>query len=76
VIAHLVGRWTVRRRLTDLRAGIEGAFEGVAEIGADGRWAESGRLRFGGYDGEARRVLRIVEGPWRSRTAGRSTRST
>jgi hypothetical protein len=62
VIDLLVGRWTVRRRLTDLERGVEGGFEGIAEFGADGTWTETGRLRFGAYDGEARRVLRIVDG--------------
>ena len=62
MIAYLVGRWTVRRRLSDLETGTEGEFAGLAEISADGVWAETGRLRFGGYDGEARRVLRIVDG--------------
>jgi hypothetical protein len=61
-IPFLAGRWTVHRRLTDLERGVEGGFEGVAEIEADGTWTESGRLRFGGYDGEARRVLRVVDG--------------
>ena len=61
-IAYLAGRWTVRRRLTDLETGTEGDFDGVAEIGADGVWTETGRLRFGAYDGEARRVLRVVDG--------------
>jgi hypothetical protein len=61
-IEFLAGRWTVQRRLTDLLAGTEGAFEGVAEFGADGTWTETGRLRFGAYDGEARRVLRVVDG--------------
>jgi uncharacterized protein DUF6314 len=34
----------------------------VAEFGTDGTWTETGRLRFGAYDGEARRVLRVVHG--------------
>lgn len=62
MIAFLAGRWSVHRHLTDLESGTEGAFEGVAEIGADGVWTELGRLRFGAYDGEARRVLRLVAG--------------
>jgi Family of unknown function (DUF6314) len=62
VISFLAGRWTVLRRVTDLERGIEGGFEGVAEIGSDGLWVETGRLRFGAYDGEARRVLRVVDG--------------
>jgi uncharacterized protein DUF6314 len=61
-IAYLAGRWTVQRRLTDLETGTEGSFDGVAEFAADGTWTETGRLRFGAYDGEARRVLRIVNG--------------
>jgi Family of unknown function (DUF6314) len=62
VIDFLVGRWTVRRRLTDLESGVEGGFVGSAEFAADGTWTETGRLRLGAYDGEARRVLRIVDG--------------
>jgi hypothetical protein len=62
VIAFLAGRWTVRRQLTDLESGTEGTFEGVAEFARDGTWTETGRLRFGTYDGEARRVLRVVDG--------------
>ncbi|HET8755435.1 MAG TPA: DUF6314 family protein [Solirubrobacteraceae bacterium] len=61
-IAYLAGRWTVQRRLTDLQTGVEGVFEGVAEIAPDGTWTETGRLRFGAYDGAARRVLRLVDG--------------
>jgi hypothetical protein len=61
-VVILAGRWTIHRRLTDLESGAEGTFEGVAEIGDDGVWTETGRLRFGAYDGEARRVLRIVDG--------------
>ena len=61
-IAFLTGRWEVRRRLTDLETGTEGDFEGRAEFGRDGLWVETGRLRFGAYDGEARRVLRLVAG--------------
>jgi hypothetical protein len=61
-IEYLAGRWTVQRRLTDLQTRTEGEFAGVAEFGADGTWTETGRLRFGGYDGEARRVLRVVDG--------------
>jgi len=60
-ITYLTGRWTVQRRLTDLDTGTEGEFEGVAEFAPDGTWTETGRLRFGGYDGEARRVLRVVD---------------
>ena len=62
MIDFLVGRWTVHRRLTDLESGLEGDFEGIAEFAADGTWTETGRLRFGAYDGEAGRVLRIVDG--------------
>lgn len=61
-ITYLAGRWSVHRRLSDLENGVEGAFEGVAEFGVDGTWTETGHLRFGAYDGEARRVLRVVAG--------------
>jgi uncharacterized protein DUF6314 len=58
-IAVLAGRWEVRRRLLDLATGAQGEFAGEATIGADGSWTESGRLRFGAYDGAAGRRLWI-----------------
>ena len=61
-IGFLEGRWRAERRLTDLETGAEGEFVGVAEFARDGTWTETGRLRFGAYDGEARRTLRLVDG--------------
>jgi Family of unknown function (DUF6314) len=63
VVAALRGRWAVRRRLLDVRAGTEGEFTGSAWFEpADGglSWAEQGRLRLGGYDGPAARRLLVV----------------
>ena len=59
----MTGRWTVRRRLLDRRAGGAGEFTGTATFAPDGaglRWTEDGRLRFGAHDGPAARRLAIV----------------
>jgi hypothetical protein len=66
LIALLSGRWSVRRRLLDLRSGREGDFTGTASFEPEGgrlRWAETGRMRFGGHEGPAERRLSIVRGP-------------
>jgi hypothetical protein len=63
LVAVLCGRWAVRRRLLDVRAGTEGEFTGSASFEpADGglSWDERGRLRLGAYDGPAARRLRVV----------------
>jgi hypothetical protein len=57
----LCGRWAVYRRLVDLLAGREGEFEGTATFEPDGRWTESGRIRFGGHEGPAGREL-VIDG--------------
>jgi hypothetical protein len=57
-IASLAGRWTVERRIVDLRTGQSGEFRGTATITAH-EWTEHGRLRFGAYDGPASRHLKI-----------------
>jgi hypothetical protein len=62
VPAELTGRWSIARRVRDLRTGTSGGFRGVATITPDGRWVEEGTLEFGGYRGPARRELRIVDG--------------
>jgi hypothetical protein len=62
VAAELTGRWTVERRVRDLRAGTCGRFHGTATITPDGRWVEEGTLEYGAYRGPARRELRIVDG--------------
>jgi hypothetical protein len=62
VAAELTGRWTIERRVRDLRAGTSGRFVGIATITPDGRWVEEGTLDFGPYRGPARRELRIVGG--------------
>ncbi|WP_405746272.1 DUF6314 family protein [Streptomyces sp. NBC_01525] len=39
VVAYLTGRWSIERRVLDVRAGAEGSFRGIAEFrpeGADG----------------------------------------
>ena len=59
--AHLAGTWDVARDLRD--ASGTGSFSGRAEFTPDGaglRWIETGRARFGGHEGEARRALGIV----------------
>ena len=65
-IALLSGRWSVERRLADLRSGHEGDFTGTASFVPDGgrlRWAETGRMRFRGHAGPAARQLSITAGP-------------
>jgi hypothetical protein len=61
VVAELVGRWTVARRVVDLRSGTTGRFRGIATFAPDGSWLEEGALEFGAYRGPARRELRIVD---------------
>ena len=66
LIGLLSGRWSVRRRLVDLRSGREGDFAGTASFEPEGdrlRWAEAGRMRFAGHDGPAERRLSIAGGP-------------
>jgi hypothetical protein len=66
LIALLSGRWSIHRRLVDLRHGGVGGFTGTASFEPDGdrlRWAEAGRMRFGGHEGPAARELSIVGGP-------------
>jgi hypothetical protein len=66
LIALLGGRWSVQRSLVDLRSGREGDFTGTASFERRGgclRWAETGRMRFGGHEGPAERRLSIVQGP-------------
>jgi hypothetical protein len=66
LIALLSGRWTVHRRLVDLRSGCEGDFAGTASFEPEAdrlQWAEAGRLRFGGHEGPAVRRLSIARGP-------------
>jgi hypothetical protein len=62
VVTELLGRWTVDRRVQDLRGGTNGRFRGIATFAPDGAWIEEGTLEFGGYRGPARRELRIVDG--------------
>jgi hypothetical protein len=58
----LPGTWRVERELEDAGLG-RGRFSGRAEFARDGdglSWVESGRMTLGGYDGPARRTLRVV----------------
>ncbi|HTU84752.1 MAG TPA: DUF6314 family protein [Solirubrobacteraceae bacterium] len=62
-LAYLAGTWTLTRAIVDHRSGSSGSFDGVARVhtlGRRGRYEEQGRLRFGGYDGSARRALELV----------------
>lgn len=66
---ELVGEWTIDREVSDLRAGIVGAFTGTLLVTADEagyRWYESGTLHWGDYTGPAERalLLRRHEGSW------------
>lgn len=62
-LAYLTGSWTLSRAIVDHRTGATGSFDGDAEVlarGRRGRYEEHGRLRFGSYDGSARRALDLV----------------
>jgi hypothetical protein len=66
--AYLAGRWTVERAVHDARLG-GGTFTGTATFAPDDGgldWLETGRLRLGGYEGPARRRLRVAreDGAW------------
>ncbi|MEU8817687.1 DUF6314 family protein [Actinoplanes sp. NPDC048796] len=58
VAAFLRGRWRVRRRIVDHRAGVEGSFAGAAEFGDDLSYHEQGELTYGDHRGPATRSLR------------------
>ncbi|MCC7282811.1 MAG: hypothetical protein IT556_10535 [Acetobacteraceae bacterium] len=56
--AYLAGDWRIERRIRDRRLCCDGLFSGQARFGAAGaglRCEETGRLRFGDYQGQARR---------------------
>jgi Family of unknown function (DUF6314) len=61
VAGFLRGRWSVRRRIVDHRAGIEGEFTGFAVFADDLTYTEDGELRFGDHRGPATRSLRYAE---------------
>lgn len=63
-LAYLTGTWMISRVIEDHRTSVSGAFAGEAEVHKlarrRGRYEEHGRLRFGSYDGRARRALDLV----------------
>jgi hypothetical protein len=65
-LQFLLGEWGLRRTIDDHRDGRRGEFEGVATVQpCDGeadraRYDEAGRLRYGGYDGQAKRTLQYL----------------
>jgi hypothetical protein len=62
-LSYLTASWRLERRITDHLARTAGSFAGSATVRAAGRRAryeERGRLRFGGYDGQAHRRLDLV----------------
>jgi hypothetical protein len=62
-LAYLTGPWGLARTIADHRTRASGSFFGDAAlhtVGRRGRYEERGRLRFGGYDGSARRALDLV----------------
>ncbi len=62
-LAYLTGTWTLSRVIVDHLNRRSGSFDGDAEVlalGRRGRYEERGRLRFGSYDGNARRALDLV----------------
>jgi hypothetical protein len=60
--AFLPGDWSVTRTINDGDDGFAGTATFAPDDGGDGalRWQERGRLRLGGYDGEAHRTYLIV----------------
>jgi hypothetical protein len=62
----LLGEWALRRTIADHRDDRRGEFEGAATVrpsGSEGdraRYQETGRLRYGGYDGRAGRTLELL----------------
>jgi hypothetical protein len=59
---YLPGSWRGERALHDAGLGA-GRFDGTATFAPDAaglRWSETGRMRIAGYDGPARRELRVV----------------
>ncbi|MFO1190023.1 MAG: DUF6314 family protein [Alphaproteobacteria bacterium] len=56
--AYLAGGWRIERRIRDRRLHCDGLFSGHATFRAAAgglRYEETGRLRFGDYQGQARR---------------------
>jgi hypothetical protein len=68
-LAFVRGDWHIERSLTDHRAGAEGCFTGRASFvpvtgdPAALRYAEQGRLRYGGHAGPAGRALLWLPAP-------------
>jgi hypothetical protein len=62
-LSFLGGTWMLRRAIVDHLTRVSGSFDGEAEVrlfGRRGRYEEHGRLRFGRYDGSARRALELI----------------
>jgi hypothetical protein len=68
----LAGRWSIERRVRDMRLGHDAVFAGTADIAPDPDapgelcWREEGELVSAAHRGPARRVMRIVAsgGAW------------
>jgi len=71
--AYLQGRWRIERRIRDRRVGCDGVFRGRARFDAAGAglaYEETGKLRFGDYEGSARRGGHYrFEAPHKARVA-------
>lgn len=65
-LGFLLGAWTLTRTITDHRTGVSGRFEGTATLlGSEddprsARYHETGRLRYGSHDGQAKRTLHYL----------------
>lgn len=62
-LGYLTGRWTLSRAIIDHLTGVNGSFDGEARVRTlrrRARYEEQGRLRYGGYDGSARRGLDLI----------------
>ncbi|HTU14935.1 MAG TPA: DUF6314 family protein [Solirubrobacterales bacterium] len=71
-VETLAGDWTFERTVTDSLSGTTGAASGIArfERSGDGLdWDETGTLRFGGHDFDAKRRMSIAreDGEWQVR---------
>jgi hypothetical protein len=58
--AFLPGAWSVHRAINDGADAFSGTATFAPDAGGALRWEEHGRLRLGGYDGEAHRTYLIV----------------
>ncbi len=64
-LAYLTGAWALERRIADRLTGEPGSFRGggrLRTMGRRGRYEERGRLRLGGHETSAYRILEMIGG--------------